>query len=73
MLALLLTPIGILAVMNFYKGGYINFKAAAIMAIAFLAGSYFVSLFVIELKQEIIKKAFAAFLLLYSIKLFFKK
>jgi len=72
-LALLLPPIGILAVINYYKGGFIDFKAAAIMAVAFLAGSYFSSLFAVDLSDAVIKKIFASFLLIYSAKLFFEK
>ncbi len=72
-LALLLPPIGILAVINYYKGGFIDFKAAGLMAIAFLAGSYFSSLVAVELSETVIKKIFAAFLLIYSAKLFLEK
>ena len=39
-LGLLLPPIGILAVMNYYKACYLDLKAAGIMIITFIIGSY---------------------------------
>ena len=72
-LGLLLPPIGILAVMNYYKAGYLDLKAAGIMIITFIIGSYITSKFVVSLPENIIKKIFAVFLLFYSIKLFMDK
>jgi uncharacterized membrane protein YfcA len=72
-LGLLLPPVGALAVMNYYKAGFVDIKAALIMVITFLIGSYLSSLFAIQLSETIIKKIFAVFLLAYSIKLFFGK
>ncbi|MGD1005717.1 MAG: sulfite exporter TauE/SafE family protein [Ignavibacteriaceae bacterium] len=72
-LGLLLPPVGALAVMNYYKAGFVDIKAALIMVITFLIGSYLSSLFAIQLSETIIKKIFAVFLLAYSIKLFFEK
>ena len=72
-LGLLLPPIGLLAVINYYKGGYVNIKAAGIMIITFLIGSYFASKFVVELPEAVIKKIFGVFLLFYAVKLFFEK
>jgi hypothetical protein len=69
----LLPPIGILAVMNYYNAGYLNLKAAGIMIITFIIGSYITSKFVVSLPENIIKKIFALFLLFYSIKLFMDK
>jgi uncharacterized membrane protein YfcA len=72
-LGLLLPPIGIFAVMNYYKAGYIDLKASGIMIITFIIGSYITSKFVISLPENLIKKIFAVFLLFYSIKLFMDK
>jgi uncharacterized membrane protein YfcA len=72
-LGLLLPPVGALAVMNYYKAGFVDIKAALIMVITFLIGSYLSSLLAIQLSETIIKKIFAVFLLAYSIKLFFGK
>lgn len=72
-LGLLLPPVGILAVLNYYKAGYVDIRASLIMVITFLIGSYLSSLLAIQLSDTIIKKIFAVFLLAYSIKLFFGK
>jgi len=72
-LGLLLLPVGFLAVMNYYKAGYVNIKAAGLMVITFVIGSYISSKFVVSLPENIIKKIFAVFLLFYSIKLFIGK
>lgn len=68
-LALLLPPIGILAVMNYYNKGFVDIKAAAIMALTFLVGSYFSSKIAVNIPQEYLKKGFAVFLIIYAIKL----
>lgn len=72
-LGLLLPPIGLLAVLNYYKAGYVNLKAAGIMIITFLIGSYLSSKIAVTLPEGIIKKVFGVFLLFYAIKLFFGK
>jgi len=72
-LGLLLPPIGILAVLNYHRAGFVNIKAAAIMCITFIIGSYITSKIAVELPETIIKKIFAVFLLFYAAKLFLEK
>lgn len=72
-LALLLPPIGLLAVINYYRAGSMNLKAAAIMAVTFVVGSYFSSKVVVNMPEHLVKKVFATFLLFYAIKLFMEK
>jgi len=72
-LGLLLPPIGLLAVINYYKAGFVDMKAAGIMVVTFLIGSYLASLIAVQLNDAVIKKIFAVFLLAYSMKLFFGK
>jgi len=72
-LGLLLPPIGILAVLNYHNAGFVNIKAAAIMCITFIIGSYITSKIAVELPETIIKKMFAVFLLFYAAKLFLEK
>lgn len=64
-LGLLLLPVGILAVFNYYKGGYIDFKVVGIMLVAFVAGAYFGSKWALSLPQAQLKKIFA-FVLFYT-------
>lgn len=73
-LALMLPPIGILAVMNYYKQGYVDFKVAAIICITFIVGSYVGSKLVLGLDTAIVKKIFAVFMIIVALKyLFFDK
>lgn len=72
-LALMLPPIGILAVINYYKAGYVNITHALWMACAFLLASYFASKMAVKLDDIYLKKIFAVFLILYSIKLLLEK
>lgn len=72
-LAMLLPPIGILAVYNYYKAGYVDVKAAIVLIVTFMIGSFFSSMIAIELPENIIKKVFGMFLLFYAFKLFFEK
>lgn len=72
-LGLLLPPIGLFAVLNYYKAGYVDIRAAAIMCVTFIIGSYLSSKYVINLPESIVKKIFGVFLLFYAAKLFFDK
>lgn len=72
-LGLLLLPIGILAVMNYYKAGHVNLKAVGIMVVTFVIGSYLSSLYAVNLPEGILKKVFAIFLILYALKLLMGK
>jgi uncharacterized membrane protein YfcA len=68
-LAVLLFPIGILGVINYYKGGYVNFKFAVILIAAFLLGSYLGSYLAVRIPDDILRKIFGVFMLLVSIKM----
>ena len=72
-LGLLLLPIGILAVINYYKVGSIDLKAVVIMSLSFLIGSYFSSKIAINLPEVAVKKVFGIFLLFYAFKLLMSK
>ena len=72
-LAVLLFPVGILAVINYSKNGYVNFKFAAILMVAFVLGSYLGSEISVHLPEKILKKIFGLFLLLISLKMIISK
>lgn len=73
-LGILLLPVGILAVLQYYKQGYININYILIVAIAFVAGGFFGSKLALTLSDEKMKKVFAVILMLIAIKmLFFEK
>jgi len=58
-LGLLLLPVGILAVMNYYNKGFIDIKVVAIMSIAFILGGWLGSKLSLSMPQDIVKKIFA--------------
>ena len=70
-LGILLLPIGILAVMQFYKAGFIDIPTVLIVALGFLVGSYYGSKIALSLPQDSIKKVFAVLLLIVAIKILF--
>jgi uncharacterized membrane protein YfcA len=70
-LGLLLLPVGFLAVLNYYKQGYIDVKVVAIMCVSFVIGGWLGSKFTLSLPQETVKKIFAVILLLVASKMLF--
>ncbi len=68
-LAILLLPIGLLGVLQFYKAGYVDIKITLIIAATFFIGSYFGSKIALNVSQDVLKKCFAALLILVAIKM----
>ena len=73
-LGILLLPAGILAVMNYYKKGFIDLKVVLILFIGYIVGSYFGSNISLSVSQDVLKKLFAILLIITAVKmLFFEK
>lgn len=72
-LAMMLPPIGILAVINYAKTGNLNWKYALILAIVFIIGGYIGSKISLSLSPIIVKKIFGVLMLVAAIKLIFYK
>jgi len=70
-LGILLLPVGILAVLQYYKQGYLNVNYVAIIAVAFVAGGLLGSKMALSLSDEKMKKIFAVILMLIAIKMLF--
>ena len=68
-LGLLLLPVGIFAVLNYYKAGHIDLKVVGFMSIAFIAGGWIGSKLALSLDQETVKKIFAIVLIYTAIRL----
>jgi uncharacterized membrane protein YfcA len=68
-LGLLLLPIGILAVMNYYHKGYVDIKVVGIMCLAFVLGGWVGSKLAVQLSQATLKKIFAVVLFYTAIKM----
>jgi uncharacterized membrane protein YfcA len=70
-LGLLVLPVALLGVFNYYKKGYVDVKAVGLLAVGFVLGSYLGSKYALSLPQETLKKIFAFFLILLAFKMLF--
>ena len=70
---LFMFPIGLLAVLNYYKAGNTDYKSAAIMATTFIIGAYFGGKSAIAIDTKLIKQIFGIFIILIGIKMLWNK
>ena len=70
-LVLLLLPVGVLAVINYYKQGYVDFKVVFIMAAAFILGGWIGSKLALSLPADTVKRIFGLFIIGVGIKMVF--
>lgn len=70
-LGIMLLPVGILAVIQYYKQGYINFNYVFIISAAFVVGGFLGSKLALNLSDDKMKKVFAVVLMLVSLKMLF--
>ncbi|HNP20506.1 MAG TPA: sulfite exporter TauE/SafE family protein [Panacibacter sp.] len=70
-LGLLLLPVGILAVWNYYQKGQVDIKIVLIMALAFTIGGWLGSKLALSISQADLKKVFAGVLIIVGIKMLF--
>lgn len=68
-LALMLPPIGALAVMNYWQAEAVDVRAAAIMVVAFVAGGYFGSRLALALDPAKVRLAFGLIMLYVAIRM----
>jgi uncharacterized membrane protein YfcA len=71
-LAVLLMPVGVLGAMNYYREGHLHFGYALIIAIGFIAGSYFGSKYALKLPTHIVKFVFGLLLLFIAAQMLWK-
>ena len=72
-LGMLMLPVGILAVIQYYKAGYVDYRAVAFVAMGFILGGWLGSKIALALPQETLKKVFAVILLVLSLKMLLEK
>jgi len=70
-LALIMLPVGILGVLQYYKQGHVDWRIVGLLAIGFLAGSFFGSKLALSISQETLKKVFAILMIIIAIKMLF--
>ncbi|NND94744.1 MAG: sulfite exporter TauE/SafE family protein [Flavobacteriales bacterium] len=68
-LAMMLPPIGILAVWNYYKAEAVDMKAAMILAAAFIIGGYLGSKMSLRLDPNKVKLGFGVFMLFVAVRM----
>ena len=72
-LAMMLPPIGILAVINYHKTGNLNWTYAIVLAAVFIIGGYIGSKLSLSLSPQVVKKIFGVLMLIAAFKLIFSK
>jgi uncharacterized membrane protein YfcA len=68
-LGLLLLPIGILAVINYYNKGLIDVRVVLVMAAAFIIGGFLGSKIALAISEDALKKIFAIVLFYTGLKM----
>ncbi len=72
-LALLLPPLGLLAVIAYYKQGYVDLRVAVLLGIGFILGAWLGSRVALGLSDAVLTKVFGIVLLAVAIKMIFFK
>ena len=70
-LGLIMLPVGILGVLQYYKQGQVDIKVVGLLALGFLVGSFFGSKVALSFSQETVKKIFAVLMIAIAIKMLF--
>lgn len=68
-LALMLPPIGALAVMNYWRAEEVDLRAAGIMVVAFVVGGYFGSRLALSLNPMKVRLAFGIIMLYVAVRM----
>ena len=68
-LGVLLLPVGIFAVINYYNKGYIDIKTVAIISAAFVVGGWLGSKLALSISEVTLKKVFAIILFYAAFKM----
>ena len=71
--AMLLPPIGILAAYTYYKHGYVDIRATALLCTGFVLGGLFGAKIAVYLSNDVLKRGFGILLMLISLRMIFGK
>lgn len=72
-LVMMVLPVGALAAYQYYQKGFVDVKAALIMAAFFFIGGFFGAKVATQIPQDILKKVFAVILVGIAVKMWFEK
>ena len=70
-LALIMFPVGLLAVIQYYKQVHVNFNIVFLLSIGFVIGSFLGSKISLNIPQQTVKRIFAILMLVIAIKMLF--
>ncbi|MCS6979384.1 MAG: sulfite exporter TauE/SafE family protein [Flavobacteriales bacterium] len=71
--AIMLLPMGLMAVLQYHRHGNVDFRTAGIIALFFLAGSWAGARLANGMNLDLLRKLFALLLAAVAVKLFFFK
>jgi uncharacterized protein len=72
-LAMLLLPIGALAVWTYWQKGHVDWSVAALLGLGYVGGSYLGARMAMTLSTTDLKRIFATLLVIVAIKLFWER
>jgi uncharacterized protein len=72
-LAMMLPPIGILAVWEYYQKGHVDFKVAGFLCVGFVIGGLIGAKFAVNMPEQLLRKIFGIFFLVISLRMIFLK
>lgn len=72
-LALMVPPIGILAVWQYYQQGHVDVRIAALVCVGFVVGGWLGARWANELPELTLRRIFSVVMVLVGIKMFFGK
>jgi uncharacterized membrane protein YfcA len=72
-LAMMIPPIGLLAMMEYYKAGHVNLKVAGVLCVGMFIGGFLGAMLAGQLSEQVLRKIFGVFMFLIALKMFFGK
>jgi uncharacterized membrane protein YfcA len=72
-ITIMLLPLGLFAFFNYYRAKSVNIQYAMIIAVAFMASSYFGSKLALGIPEPIMKKIFGGVLFMFALKMILNK
>ena len=72
-LAILLLPIGVLAVWKYYQAGNVDIRMAGLIILGFVGGAYLGAVMADITSEAMLRRIFAVFLLVVAVKMLIQK
>lgn len=72
-LAAMIPPVTLLAVLQYHKGGHVDWKMAFVISATFIIGGLFGSKLAVSFNEQLLKRIFGVLMLLIALKMIFGK